>query len=800
VVTTRVIQRNPAGPGLQEVDVTSGGAVTTADVGVPGQLGSSPYTTLKDFLQNTRSAGRISGGTISSHGDGTVDITQMDGMIFTIDSIAGIYIPFRKAASNITGITDLSDNWLYINYDSGNLTYHATTDRSTIHEFDQFVIGRVYRKGTTIEVMQSGHNIYNKDRRAHDRLVLKYGSMDYVSGAKISQPTALHLSVTLGNWYIANYPYTTPAFDSSGASRFTSYYQSGASAWTSATGLASIGTTQYNKTSSGAGQYTLQNISNNNWGVHWVYLDPTGDVYVIYGQGDYAKLSDAQAAEEPAYRPPELVNWGRLIGKLTFSQGNSSFDYVESVFNLVLSQSAATVHNQLAGLQGGTTNEYYHLTSAAYTIIGTFTTVGQNLIKLATPAVISYPQVQADGTVVNVSKVRTFDTTDASASDAALVSDGGLLVKKKAIVQDDLTAPAIGAIGSGVASGTITSQLVWTSDGIGLSFHLSGPNGWITSPSITTLYQAGDWRDNRLIYATARTNLCWPSEDPTGWSGSNASAAASAVIGPDGVSLMFAIKDTVSNTSHYIYTSSIAYTSGVVCTMSGFAKMGTKQYLRVAGSSLIYPAAARAACFDLSSGIVDIADSGISVSISRKASWPTGVYRWVVTATPNASASNYPMALGIGAHGSTALATYVGDGTSECLYVWGMQCEFSSVVTGYIKTTSAPLTLTDYTVDANGKVTLAVLPAASCTFTFTGSGTLIPLSATRARFGSNTGISEMKDDGTVISVSFHGFPIMRKLFANQTTDDYASLVIQGPLLLNGYTLTMGTGALIRIYT
>jgi hypothetical protein len=165
---------------------------------------------------------------------------------------------------------------------------------------------------------------------------------------------------------VGNYPYSTAALDTSGAGRFTSFYQSGASAWTSSTGLATIGTTQYNKVDAGVGQYTLRPISNNNWGVFWVYLDPTGDMYLLYGQGDYAKLSDAQAAGEPSYRPPELTNWARLIGKITFAYNNTVFDYVESVFKTVFSQAAATVHNQLAGLQGGTTNEYYHLIQDKY--------------------------------------------------------------------------------------------------------------------------------------------------------------------------------------------------------------------------------------------------------------------------------------------------------------------------------------------------------------------------------------------------------------------------------------------------
>jgi hypothetical protein len=325
MTTTRVLKRNPSGPGLAEVDVTSGGAVTTADVGVPGQIGGSPYTTLKDFLQNTRSAGRISGGVVSSHGDGTADITQMDGMIFTVDAITGLYIPFRKAASNISGITDLKSNYLYIDYDNGNLTYRATTDRSIIHEYDQFTVGRVFRRGTIIEPMQTGHNIYNKDRRAHDRLILKYGPMDYVSGAQVTQPASLKVRVEAGSWYCANYPYTTAVMDSSGAGTFKSIYISGASTWTYSAAIQTIDTLYYNNTNS---PYGLVALANNSYGVYWVGLDPNSDIYLLYGQAQYAKHTDAEAATVPtaaSVLPPEMQSWGRFIAKIVFQKGASSF-------------------------------------------------------------------------------------------------------------------------------------------------------------------------------------------------------------------------------------------------------------------------------------------------------------------------------------------------------------------------------------------------------------------------------------------------------------------------------------------
>jgi hypothetical protein len=328
-----------------DVQLLESGSLTTSDIGIPGQLGGSPYITLKDWFQNTRSSGRIAGGVISSHGDGTVDVTQMDGMIFTTDAITGLYIPFRKAASNVSGIIDQATSWLYIDYDAGNLTYRAATDRTVVHEWDQFIFGRVFRKGTVVECMLTGYNIFNSDRIAHDRLIIKYGPMDYVSGAQVSQPTSLHIRIEAATWYCAVYPFATGVVDTSGASTFQVIYKTGATTWNYSSPLHVADTLYYNDINS---PYGLVALSNNTFGVYWVAIDPNGDAYLLYGQASYAKQTDAEAASMPitvALLPPELRDWGKIIAKIIFKKGATSFLEIISILGVSSGSGAASAIN-----------------------------------------------------------------------------------------------------------------------------------------------------------------------------------------------------------------------------------------------------------------------------------------------------------------------------------------------------------------------------------------------------------------------------------------------------------------------
>jgi hypothetical protein len=329
---------------------------------IPDGIGTPTYDDVQDFLNTTRSAGRLKGGDVTKGTGATVSITALDGMIFTGNTLGtSPLIYFKKSAQTSitpTGLTDGAVNWIYIDYDGGSLTYKATTDRTTIDNYTMFTVARVWVSGATLEVQQSGHSLYNKDRRSHNRLISKYSGMDHVSGATITaHATALRLSCDAGSWYVANTAFTTGAADT-----FEVWYKSGSATWVESSALtlfsaifngaaATVYTSYQNGNSIGS-------LGANKYGVYWVFICPEGNLYIVLGTASYSNIGGAQAATVPSALPPYCVNWGRLIGRIICQNGAAAFYSVESVWATSFTLSAATDHSSLANLSADDHTHY----------------------------------------------------------------------------------------------------------------------------------------------------------------------------------------------------------------------------------------------------------------------------------------------------------------------------------------------------------------------------------------------------------------------------------------------------------
>jgi len=192
------------------------------------------------------------------------------------------------------------------------------------------------------------------------------GFRHVLGGCEIAATGTRNFSITAGAFYYGLAKISHVAFDTAGTDTFTYYYRNGAGGWTKQTAQTQINNTQWDD-----GTGTLATVSNNKFGVHWVYLilDNPTVLAVQFGQADYANLSDARASSVPA-APPTLQGTGVLVGRLIIEKSTAVFASVDSPFHAIFVSSAANSHNGLAGLQGGTINEYYHLTSAEYATLG----------------------------------------------------------------------------------------------------------------------------------------------------------------------------------------------------------------------------------------------------------------------------------------------------------------------------------------------------------------------------------------------------------------------------------------------
>ena len=327
-----------------------------------GILDSPTYSTLKDWFDIRQEAGFITGGDIYDNGDGTVRVTGGTGVIKTTDSETGESLFFDWSEDSSVSLTDNSINYIVVQYNGGNPQIVAKQDINNINFHDEFVVGYCYREGNTIKILEAGNKI--PDYLVEHCLVSFKRGPEHISGGMIRETGNRYLEVTAGEFYLGITEIYTNAIDTSGTDTFVAYYSNGAGGWSKQTGQSQVDNQHYDD-----GSGTLANLISNRYNVFWVYISFDGGLYLVYDQnvpsGGY-KLSEAQIAKAPTNLPNFLETFSILAGKIIVQEGATNLESVESAYITRFAPSDVFVHNDLSGLQGGTTSEYYHLTSSAY--------------------------------------------------------------------------------------------------------------------------------------------------------------------------------------------------------------------------------------------------------------------------------------------------------------------------------------------------------------------------------------------------------------------------------------------------
>jgi hypothetical protein len=340
------------------------------DVVIPDGVGTPTYDDVQDYLNLCQASGRLTGGVLTAHApaDGTVDISAMEGLIHTENTLGSPLIYFKKAASNLA-LTSGAVNFINITYSTGTLTYSATTSRPADGSYNTFVVGRCWCLGNDVEAITTGQNVYDMYGRAQDRLITKYGAMDHSSGAIISaHATPLRLTCTGSVWYAGN---TKTDLSAVTPTTFQVWYKSGSATWNESTEM-----TLFSDIFNSAAAKTYETYQNGNslgalgankYGVYWIFMCPEGDLYVLLGTAIYSNVGAAQAATVPASLPPYLVNWGVLIGRVICQNAAAAFYSVESVFTTKFTLSAVVDHSSLAGLANDDHTQYAPKASPVFT-------------------------------------------------------------------------------------------------------------------------------------------------------------------------------------------------------------------------------------------------------------------------------------------------------------------------------------------------------------------------------------------------------------------------------------------------
>ena len=202
------------------------------------------------------------------------------------------------------------------------------------------------------------------------------------------------------------------------------------------------------------------------------------------------------------------------------------------------------------------------------------------------------------------------------------------------------------------------------------------------------IYNGSSWVNEGILHESeARTNLLLDSNDLTtaNWTENTGNAATAASTGPDGETSANSFIPTALPSTHSIYQSTDAISSGTTYTFSFYVKTAGYDLQIVFGTGDV--TGNPYANIDLTNGTIDVDASSIATIVDCENDW----YR--VSATVESAVAT-GFLCGILPIANTAVGrvpTWTADGTSG-VYVYGAQLEVGSTPSSYIPTTSTTVT------------------------------------------------------------------------------------------------------------
>jgi hypothetical protein len=438
------------------------------------------------------SAGKVHGFELVDNGNGSVSLSSGDIFLRDLDSadpLGNLIEVHVDSVSNIS-LTNNETNYIYADYNNGNPTINVTTDITTISCRSKCSLYIITRVDNTLLYYDIGNYASDFDAKYAKKKATQ-NWFEYGSGCITSESDTRKLDISAGSFYFINERIALSGFNTNtGTDTFTYIYKSGSSTFTRLSGQTTINNTQYNRLADN----TLQTLGTSNYGVHWVYLalDTPTKIFVIYGQADYQHLEEARVASVPeaSNLPPEIhsSSTGVLVAKIIIRNGSTNFTEILNPFGTVFTSTAATQHNGLVGLQGGTVDEYYHLTNvqlnnlnSTYSIVNSNSAGWENIETIFNNTSSSWNQTNS---IVSTNSANWNLDTEPILSTIS----GGLLNTQTIVNSNSATWSSVIAL-----STKLYLQNEVTAD----------PTGWEDPDNITVTYD----KTNRTITLNHPTNL-----------------------------------------------------------------------------------------------------------------------------------------------------------------------------------------------------------------------------------------------------------------------------------------------------
>ena len=261
---------------------------------------------------------------------------------------------------NIT-ITD-ADKIYYVVCEYNLGTPHYVVQEPEPNNTTNINIGRCLREvDNTIHFRNTGLRLSNGLAKGNDR-ARHLREWEMCRHIVIGDNEDKTFTISSGHFFRGFNKIPHSGFDSGNGDTFT-YVKNVDGTWTYVVAQTEIDVDNYNDVTDAVdGLKTC-----NRYKCDWIFVHPdTGHTYVVYGQ-DNDKLGNIEDTTVPLL--PDLVDrFGMLICRIIIDGGVTVFHRIEMINGNQFIPSPVIDHNDNSNIQGGTTDEYYHLTSAEYTI------------------------------------------------------------------------------------------------------------------------------------------------------------------------------------------------------------------------------------------------------------------------------------------------------------------------------------------------------------------------------------------------------------------------------------------------
>jgi hypothetical protein len=332
---------------IQEVTGSSG--VTIDDVIVESN-------SIKDIVKTLSCAGRVSGGNITDHLDGTITVSNCICYFRTVNGDSASLIRYTVNGLTTIPLTDQSDNYVVCNYNGGTPIMQILTSSATIYgnENTLFELYEIYRDGTTLNIVDHHQKSANVGRHLQTFIYDRF-KHTRTSGLILGETGTRNIIVSAGRIYVKLVINDISAIDTSISDTFVRYYYNGSS-WISQTGQSQWDNVNYNNIASG-----LVTMTNGRYSFQEFFITADGKLYSMYSDAQYITLASVESAPVLTFRPPIIsTDHMTYIGRIVFQKNDVTAQSILNPFDILLNYSSATDHGNLTGLSDDDHIQYYN--------------------------------------------------------------------------------------------------------------------------------------------------------------------------------------------------------------------------------------------------------------------------------------------------------------------------------------------------------------------------------------------------------------------------------------------------------